>query len=1085
MKPIKLIISAFGPYAGKVPEIDFSKFDDKGLFLISGDTGAGKTTIFDAICFALYGKTSGTYRSTKNLRSDYAPDDVESYVDFYFSHQGKKYHVRRSPEYERRKQRGDGFLTVKEKACLYEEGTMPIEGLNRVDEAVKRLLNIDFTQFKQIAMIAQGEFWELLNANTDDRTKILRSIFETEVFRNMEQKLKDRRDRSQKEKERLENSIAQHVMDVAAPDEEEAAAELKHIQSEASRIGAAWKIDEILNLITALITSDEKRREMKYEELREAEAQKDKTQKELALAKRNNEIIERFARLKEEHEQLLLQKPELDKVRERLKRQRTASRMVNPRYVSWKAKVNELDKTKERLVTEKEKLGKAITAAAAAAEAWTAAEGRRPQAEELKRKAAGIAEDEGKYSRRASLGRELARLRTREKQIAAESQKLESSRGELASRIENLKQSIAKHKDAPQRLSDVKALDEKWAKLIARMDETADVRLPEWKKKVRSFEERQSSFLRIRDEADAAKDKYARAERLLEDCRAGILASGLKEGQSCPVCGSVHHPQPAKLPENSVTEEEVSRLKKEWEREDKKKTEALASVEAEKAASEQLEDRLRQDIFSCLADPMIKGLRAISEDSSHEGSSREGSVREGNGYEGGVTTYDLERLLKEARMVAEGQRMDNLKLKKGLEAETAMLSKTEERLEAAQGVDSRRLEEEKERLTREEKETASGLASVTAELESMSSLSFPDWTAAKKEMEAAVLESRQILKKIDETAKNKEECDGRVTGCRASIKTNEEHRVRQGEEVEKLKSELDEALRAGGFGSAEEMLTLVASERELEAIERRLRAFDDELASNSSLLAQAREDAGNMAMKDIAALTATLSSREEKAKKVRAAVTETEYRLKVNKGKRAAIETERSCLERVIREDDINDRLYKLVKGTTGNGKLTLEQYIQATSFDGIIRAANRRLLPMSDGQFELYRRSSDSLDRRSNQYLDLEVLDNNTGHRRPVGNLSGGESFKASLSLALGLSDTVSQNLGGIQMDALFVDEGFGTLDRKSIENAMDILLGLTGASKLVGIISHREELMEGIPQQIKVRKTKNGSEISIDTGI
>ena len=138
----------------------------------------------------------------------------------------------------------------------------------------------------------------------------------------------------------------------------------------------------------------------------------------------------------------------------------------------------------------------------------------------------------------------------------------------------------------------------------------------------------------------------------------------------------------------------------------------------------------------------------------------------------------------------------------------------------------------------------------------------------------------------------------------------------------------------------------------------------------------------------------------------------------------------------------------------------------------------------MSNGQYELFRQE-DSLGRRSNTFLDLEVLDNYTGHRRPVGNLSGGESFKASLSLALGLSDTVSSNLGGIQMDALFVDEGFGTLDRKSIESAMDILIHLSGTNKLVGIISHREELMENIPQQIQVRKTKTGSEIVVDTGL
>ncbi|MBO7336430.1 MAG: SMC family ATPase, partial [Lachnospiraceae bacterium] len=174
----------------------------------------------------------------------------------------------------------------------------------------------------------------------------------------------------------------------------------------------------------------------------------------------------------------------------------------------------------------------------------------------------------------------------------------------------------------------------------------------------------------------------------------------------------------------------------------------------------------------------------------------------------------------------------------------------------------------------------------------------------------------------------------------------------------------------------------------------------------------------------------------------------------------------------------------ELVKGTTGNGRITLEQYIQAAGFDGIIAAANRRLHPMSDGQYELFRQE-DSLGKKSNTFLDLEVLDNYTGHRRPVGNLSGGESFKASLSLALGLSDTVSSNLGGIRMDALFVDEGFGTLDRRSIDSAMDILVNLSSTNKLVGIISHREELMENIPQQIKVKKGKDGSHIVTELGV
>ena len=178
MKPIKLIISAFGPYGGTMPEIDFEQFQERGLFLISGDTGAGKTTIFDAICYALYGEVSGSYRDTKNLRSDYAAPGAESFVDFYFSHQGKEYHVYRQPPYERKKKRGEGTVTQEERVVLYCGDGVPLEGKKDVDRAVEGLLHIDARQFKQIVMIAQGEFRELLNADTKARTGILRYIYD-------------------------------------------------------------------------------------------------------------------------------------------------------------------------------------------------------------------------------------------------------------------------------------------------------------------------------------------------------------------------------------------------------------------------------------------------------------------------------------------------------------------------------------------------------------------------------------------------------------------------------------------------------------------------------------------------------------------------------------------------------------------------------------------------------------------------------------------------------------------------------------------------------------------------------------------
>ena len=267
MRPTKLVISAFGPYAETMPEIDFEQFEERGLFLISGDTGAGKTTIFDAICFALYGTTSGTYRDTKNLRSEYAKDSVESFVDFYFTHQGKKYHVWRRPGYERKKLRGTGTVSEKEKAVLYEEGKTPVEGLSNVNAAVIELLNIDEKQFKQIAMIAQGEFWNLLNARTEERTEILRTIFLTGGYKNIEFRLKDRMDESYREKAKAENSIVQYFGDVVADETDERAEALRDLQRRSKGAGSAWNLAEMLGMIDEILEADREREGVKSGEL--------------------------------------------------------------------------------------------------------------------------------------------------------------------------------------------------------------------------------------------------------------------------------------------------------------------------------------------------------------------------------------------------------------------------------------------------------------------------------------------------------------------------------------------------------------------------------------------------------------------------------------------------------------------------------------------------------------------------------------------------------------------------------------------------------------------------------------------------
>ncbi len=881
MKPIKLIISAFGPYAGKMPEIDFEQFEDKGLFLISGDTGAGKTTIFDAVCFALYGTTSGAYRDTKNLRSEYAGSDAESYVDFYFSHQGKKYHVWRQPEYERKKQRGEGMITEKQKAVLFPEGDVPVEGVTQVNNAVRELLHIDDKQFKQIAMIAQGEFWDLLNAKTEQRTEILRTIFMTSGYKAIEYRLKDRMDASNGKRLNAEHSIVQYFDDVTAPEESGLFDELKDIKERANKSGSAWNLDELLDILDEIIYSDKKRQSAVRDELKKAAEELDKNKEALATAETNNSFIDRLSKLEKEQEALKERAKETEELEIRLNSQKAAVHGVIPAYDAWNSKRAEIAKTEQKIADNRIEKAEAENEAKRAAKELAEAEKRGPESDDLKILIKKIDEEEAKYRQRDELTKKLEKLQSEKKVIEEEESEIEAREAELRDRIKSLKN----------------------------------------------------------------------------------------------------------------------------------------------------------------------------------------------------TVRDLDALIK-------GKIKENIQLQNLIGSEYKMLQKAEEELEQASGEMTEKLESDREALRTKKNETEAAITEKEATLKTLEELSYESWKRAALERERAEKRVKEIGRMLEESQNLKAKADNHFTSVEAEIKTLESSLKTQHQAEKSLKEELDRRITSHKFESVEEMLGFVAAEEELSETEREINEYKRAVSANNAQLIQAKADAAGKKMIDAEALREVCEEQAAAVNSARKLENDIANRIANNTDKQKNILAQREDLESSRREYSICKRLYDLVKGTTGSGKITLEQYIQAAGFDGIIAAANRRLKPMSGGQYELYRQE-DSLGKKSNNFLDLEVLDNYTGHRRPVGNLSGGESFKASLSLALGLSDTVSANLGGVQMDALFVDEGFGTLDKRSIDSAMDILISLSGANKLVGVISHREELIENIPQQIHVKKTKDGSQIEIDKGI
>ncbi|MCR5222373.1 MAG: SMC family ATPase [Lachnospiraceae bacterium] len=1060
MKPNKLIMSAFGPYAGEMPPIDFTNFEDKGLFLISGDTGAGKTTIFDAICFALYGETSGTFRDTKNLRSEYAKESTESYVDFYFSHQGRDYHVWRRPEYERKKQRGTGVTSVKENAILYSGDSKPIEGKTQVNEAVKELLHIDEKQFKQIAMIAQGEFWALLNAKTDERTKILRTIFQTSGYNSIEYKLKDRMDASNRLKSNMENSIVQYFNDAEADTEDELAEQLSDLQNRARRSGSAWNLDEITEILKALIRSDESRSLSAKTELEKAEKVLDDSKNELATAETNNNFIKKLEELKVKEKELEEKKKEIEEKETLLIKQKLATRDVNPVYLSWKEKTDAVEDLKEQISDKNAAVEEAAKKVADAGKALEEAKKDEPEAERLQKLVDKITEEKEKYQQRDELSSEIEELKKTIEGFAENEKALKEREESLKEKIKKLKETQKSLKGTPEKLSEAKAQGEKLSALLDDIEEIIDNKLPDWEGKKKTLKSMQGKFESSREKYEEAKNAREEAERILENCRAGILAEGLEDGQKCPVCGSVHHPELARIPSEAVTEEAFSALKDKETELQKGKDDANTDAATAKTALEDFEERLRIDILDCLENKLIEA------DDHYNG------------------LDELIKGVKGAKKVVEDKIKANTKEQNALEKDNKELSKVVSDLEKAQGEETDNLNRDKEDFAGEKQNTEKNKAKKEAVLNTLAKLSFDSWGTADAEREKAEERVTWISGHIKSADKEKKAADEKLAAEQASLETLKKTLGKAEEEEKTREKKLSEALGKSKFKSADEMLEYVLSEDEISRIDEEIGEYNQAVTTNKRQIEDAAKDAKGRKITDIDALKEKCETGQNDVSGKRRAVNTIENRLNGNKDRLDKITSQESELEKARKENNISTRLYNLVKGTTGNGKITLEQYIQAAGFDGIIAAANRRLLPMSDGQYELYRQE-DSLGKKSNTFLDLEVLDNFTGHRRPVGNLSGGESFKASLSLALGLSDTVSSNIGGIQMDALFVDEGFGTLDRKSIEGAMDILINLSGTKKLVGIISHREELMENIPQQIHVKKTKDGSRLTVETGL
>lgn len=879
MKPIQLVLSAFGPYVERTV-IDFSALGEEGLFLIAGDTGAGKTTIFDAISFALYGEASGgkEKRKSKSFHSDYVSDQTETYVELTFRHRGETWWIRRNLEYQRpAKKKKDGMETTTRQAAdaqmRNEDTGEEILRMDDVNRRVRELLGLTQDQFTQTVMIAQGDFLKILTASSDERKKLFRDLFHTNLYVDLQSRLQEKNRACADEQKALEQVI------LSAEGKIDPEAEFAEREILLSYCGQIQHTDALCALLARLIEQEKAAQE-------QARAQK----KEAA-----DQIGALIAAV-------------------------TEGERVNRDFADWESK-------RARLA--------ALTAGQGEIDAQRAALAAARRAQQL--------ETDEALMRRTRRDMDAQRTALSEAQAALEQAK------------KALPEAETRMKEAESRGGEIHAL----LAQAKQMEDCLPV-LGEVERLKAALDTQKRELQRLTEASSLAQAAYTAAQNSYYLSQAGLLARELKAGQPCPVCGSTAHPCPAQITHETVTRQALEQAAKRRETAEKAQSDAATRLAANRAALDEREDRLRA--LKIGADETRQRLAARI-DAAHQAAA------------------DRQREIDAARS-------------------------------AYQALDKRK-------------------------------------TAAQSAVDAAQKQLAALEKDL-----------------RAQTEAFEQKRA------------------AHGFEDEASYRLAKRTNADIERLDREIRNYDEQKRTLAAQTHELEDKLSGRQRTDLTALQnrrAAALDRQAKAENAEKAMVR---KLTLHESAEREIRQANAAIQKKRGKWQIIQELYTCCAGiAAGNprAKLTFEAYVQQYYFRFVVAAANKRLTRLTDGMFTL-RVMREAANRVSQSGLDLEVLDRSTGQARDVSTLSGGESFLASLALALGLSDAVQSQSGQIRMDAMFIDEGFGSLDENALRSSIDVLLELADGKRLIGIISHVQELEERIDKQIVVTKTPNGSTVRMN---
>ena len=1032
MKPVTLKLCAFGPFAGETA-VHFDALGHAGLFLITGDTGAGKTTLFDAIVFALYGETSGSRRRTDGLRSDFASPDVTTYVELTFSHRGALYTVWRNPGgYERRSRRGDGVVLEKPDAWLRCPDGRQIDGAKAVTARTSELLGMDERQMKQICMIAQGEFLNLLLAKDEERRKVLRRVFDTDFYRRVQDALKRRTGELRDQVKRLESGVEETLRDM---------------DREACTVHDAP--DAIEALQTMRRTDAQLKRQLEKAQ-QDAHQEVQQLSEALAHAREDNRLLDALEQARARASELELQTDAMNQLKARLERARQAAGIEAGVQQAWLRADAERAEQKRKA---EELCAQELQAGARHAElkqAFDEANGHGDEMAALLTEAQRIELLLPRYEQA-----ERAQAQAKKAQDAQETLKArrEACRQNLEAN-EQLLKTLREQRDAGvqagrevERLRALLQANRARRQEMDRLSETT----AEGKRAQQAWQKARTAL----QEGKAAHDRAYERAKTLEDAfylaQAGLLAEHLEEGQPCPVCGSTHHPRKAVLAPGAVTQEQLDDARG---LRDAAQAALAACSAAESAANERmrgLRDQARQSFTRLFPgadapDGMDAAVRAGMRELDEQ-------IRQGD-----------EALCAQQRMEQRGQEADQ----------------TVRRLEQIQTD----LRSELEHIDADLRDAQSLLAAARAAEQSLrGELTYA--TRAEAQRQATALHARRdaLAGALEGARRALEEQDRRCV----ELQTRREENAQALKDAQ-LKAEAAQfrflaALEEQGFRDKADFDGARMDEAFRHKEEERLDRYTNERRSRADEVATLQSQAQGKARADETALQQARDAAQMAAGEIQTRLMDLTGEISRRSAWLDRLNRDYGAWMRAQEAYALANELSATASGETngpGGQRLSFEQYVQIYYFNQVIEAANARLGGMSGGRYRLLRREK-TADGRTNDALALNVLDHYTGKERDASSLSGGESFLASLSLALGLSDVIQRLTGGVQVETLFIDEGFGSLDEESLEQAMAVLEGLTTGDSLVGIISHVAALKERIGRKIVVAKDPSGSAVRV----